>query len=135
MASNGLHTNGYTLVRALLDAQPDLTDADVDGESFLDAILRPHKCYYRAVRDLYASDALRGMAHITGGGVRDNLSRVLPAHLDAQVDLGAIDVLPVFKTLTNAASSTRPTWCARSIWASAWRSSWPTSTEIQLSTT
>ena len=99
VASNGLHTNGYTLVRALLDAQSDLADADVDGESFLDAILRPHKCYYRAMRDLYASDAMRGMAHITGGGVRDNLSRVLPDHLDAQVDLGAIDILPVFKTL------------------------------------
>ncbi len=99
VASNGLHTNGYTLVRALLDAQSDLADADVDGESFLDAILRPHKCYYRAIRDLYASDAMRGMAHITGGGVRDNLSRVLPNHLDAQVDLGAIDILPVFKTL------------------------------------
>ena len=99
LASNGLHTNGYTLVRALLDAQSDLADADVAGESFLDAILRPHKCYYRAIRDLYTSDALRGIAHITGGGVRDNLSRVLPEHLDAQIDLSAIKVLPVFKTL------------------------------------
>ena len=51
VASNGLHTNGYTLGKALLDAQPDLADAPgMDGESFLDAILRPHKCYYRAVR-------------------------------------------------------------------------------------
>ena len=99
LASNGLHTNGYTLVRALLDAQSDLADADVAGESFLDAILRPHKCYYRAIRDLYTSDALRSMAHITGGGIRDNLSRVLPEHFDAQVDLSAIEVLPVFKTL------------------------------------
>ena len=99
LASNGLHTNGYTLVRALLDAQSDLADADIAGESFLDAILRPHKCYYRAVRDLYTSDAMRGMAHITGGGVRDNLSRVLPDHLDAQIDLNSIEVLPVFKML------------------------------------
>ena len=99
VASNGLHTNGYTLVRALLDAQPDLADLDVAGESFLDAILRPHQCYYRAVRDLYASDALRGMAHITGGGVRDNLSRVLPSGLDAQVDLSAFEILPIFRTL------------------------------------
>ena len=99
VASNGLHTNGYTLVRALLDAQPDLADVDVTGESFLDAVLRPHKCYYHAVRDLYTNDALHGMAHITGGGVRDNLSRVLPDHLDAQIDLSAIKLLPVFETL------------------------------------
>lgn len=99
VASNGLHTNGYTLVRALLDAQPDLAAVDVEGESFLDVILRPHQCYYRAVRDLYASDALRGMAHITGGGVRDNLSRVLPADLDAQIDLGAFEIPAVFRTL------------------------------------
>ncbi len=99
VASNGLHTNGYTLVRALLDAQPDLARADVEGESFLDAILRPHRCYYRAVRKLYAGSALRGMAHITGGGVRDNLSRVLPADLDAHVDLGAFEIPPVFHTL------------------------------------
>lgn len=99
VASNGLHTNGYTLVRALLDAQPDLAEVDVEGERFLDVILRPHLCYYRAVRDLYASDALRGMAHITGGGVRDNLSRVLPADLDAQIDLGAFEIPAIFRTL------------------------------------
>ncbi len=99
VASNGLHTNGYTLVRALLDAQPELAHVDVGGESFLDAILRPHLCYYRAVRDLYTGSALRGMAHITGGGVRDNLSRVLPANFDAQVDLSTFEILPVFRTL------------------------------------
>ena len=99
VASNGLHTNGYTLVRALLDAQPDLAEVDVEGERFLDVILRPHLCYYRAVRDLYTSDALRGMAHITGGGVRDNLSRVLPADLDAQIDLGAFEIPAIFRTL------------------------------------
>jgi len=99
VASNGLHTNGYTLVRALLDAQDDLAEVDVDGESFLDAILRPHLCYYRAVRDLYPSGVLHGMAHITGGGVQDNLSRVLPVDLDAQIDLDAIEILPIFRTL------------------------------------
>ena len=99
VASNGLHTNGYTLVRALLDAQPDLAEVDVEGERFLDVILRPHLCYYRAVRDLYTSDSLRGMAHITGGGVRDNLSRVLPVDLDAQIDLGAFEIPAIFRTL------------------------------------
>jgi phosphoribosylformylglycinamidine cyclo-ligase len=99
VASNGLHTNGYTLVRALLDAQPDLAAVDVDGESFLDAILRPHQCYYRAVRDLFPSGILHGMAHITGGGVQGNLNRVLPADLDAQIDLNAIEIPNLFRTL------------------------------------
>jgi phosphoribosylformylglycinamidine cyclo-ligase len=99
VASNGLHTNGYTLVRALLDAQPDLAEIDVDGETFLDAVLHPHLCYYRAVRDLYTADSLHGMAHITGGGVRDNLARVLPADLDAQIDLSAFEIPAIFHTL------------------------------------
>ncbi len=99
VASNGLHTNGYTLVRALLEAQPDLAELDVEGERFLDVILRPHLCYYRAVRDLYTGAFLHGMAHITGGGVRDNLSRVLPADLDAHIDLGAFEIPAVFRAL------------------------------------
>jgi phosphoribosylformylglycinamidine cyclo-ligase len=99
VASNGLHTNGYTLVRALLDAQSDLAETDVDGETFLDAVLRPHLCYYRAVRDLFTADSLHGMAHITGGGVRDNLGRVLPANLDAQVDPSAFETPAIYRTL------------------------------------
>ena len=95
VASNGLHTNGYTLVRALLARDPELAERDVDGEPFVQVALRPHRSYRDlclALRDLPA----RGMAHITGGGVHDNLARILPAGLCADVDLGALRIPQIF---------------------------------------
>ncbi|MCY2929421.1 MAG: phosphoribosylformylglycinamidine cyclo-ligase [Planctomycetota bacterium] len=102
LASNGLHTNGYSLVRALLAQRPEILDARVEGGSFLDAILRPHTCYFRAINGLFASEHLHGLAHITGGGIRDNLRRILPATVDAVLDLGAIRILPVFQVIRQA---------------------------------
>ena len=97
--SNGLHTNGYTLVRALLDAQPDLAELTVDGTSFLEAILKPHQCYYKGLSELFNSEVINGMAHITGGGIHDNVARVLPDRLDAKIDLSKIKISSVFKVL------------------------------------
>ena len=97
IASNGLHTNGYSLVRALMARKPEILERRVDGEPFLDAILRPHTCYYQAVRELFDWPELHGLAHITGGGIQDNLNRILPPNLDAAIDRGLIRILPVFK--------------------------------------
>ena len=102
LASNGLHTNGYSLVRRLIEAQPDIVDRDVAGESFLDAVLTPHRCYYHAVRGLFDNPGLHGMAHITGGGVAENVNRILPDDLAAQVDLSALRFPPVFKVIRDA---------------------------------
>ncbi|RKN84670.1 phosphoribosylformylglycinamidine cyclo-ligase [Paenibacillus ginsengarvi] len=102
VASNGVHTNGYTLVRAIMDQSPGIMERPVVGESFLDAIMKPHLCYYKALRGLFGSRGLHGMAHITGGGIVGNLNRVIPDGLDASVDLSAIRVLPVFKLLREA---------------------------------
>lgn len=102
VASNGVHTNGYTLVRAIMDQSPGIMERPVAGESFLDAIMKPHLCYYKALRGLFGSRGLHGMAHITGGGIEGNLNRVIPDGLDASVDLSAIRVLPVFKLLREA---------------------------------
>ena len=99
VASNGLHTNGYTLVRALLDAKPDLADENVEGDSFIEAVLKPHTCYYHALRDLFSKAQLNGIAHITGGGIRDNLSRILPDSLSAKIDLSTIQIPAIFKVL------------------------------------
>ncbi len=99
LASNGLHTNGYTLIRALLGHKPGLKDRDIQGVSFLDAIMQPHRCYYKPLKGLFRDKGLKGMAHITGGGIRDNLSRILPETLRAAVDLSLIRVLPIFKTV------------------------------------
>ena len=108
VASNGLHTNGYSLVRALIDQQPRMIHEDVAGEPFLEALLRPHLCYYRSVRGLFGkpgtagTSGLHGMAHITGGGIGGNLNRILPPGLDAAVDLGHLRIPPIFKHIRAA---------------------------------
>ncbi len=99
VASNGLHTNGYTLVRALLKRNPKLAKKMVDGKTFLDAVLEPHTAYYPALKDLFSDPGLHGMAHITGSGIEGNLERILPKNLDAVVDLKQLRILPIFKTI------------------------------------
>lgn len=99
LPSNGLHTNGYTLVRAILDRTPNLIDAMVGEESFLDAIMKPHFCYYHPLKELFLLNGLHGMAHITGGGIEGNLNRILPENLNAEIDLSLINVLPLFKMI------------------------------------
>lgn len=99
VASNGLHTNGYSLVRALLARRPDLAGRDVDGEPFLDVILRPHRSYYGPLRDLLALPSLRGMAHITGGGIAGNLRRIVPDGLRAAIALDAIAPPAIFRVI------------------------------------
>lgn len=99
VASNGLHTNGYSLVRALMTQKPEIIKLQVGEESFLEAILRPHKCYYQSFRDLFELPQIHGIAHITGGGIEGNLNRILPEDLDAVIDLGKIEILPIFKVI------------------------------------
>jgi phosphoribosylformylglycinamidine cyclo-ligase len=101
-ASNGLHTNGYSLVRALLAKRPEIAQTRVAGEPFLDALLKPHTCYYPCFRELFEWPELHGIAHITGGGIEGNLNRILPVGLDAAIDLGKIRILPVFKLIKEA---------------------------------
>ncbi len=99
LASNGLHTNGYSLVRALMERKAEILNRQVQGESFLDAILKPHQCYFQALRALFPQPALHGMAHITGGGIAGNLNRVLPPGLNALIELESIEVLPLFSLI------------------------------------
>ncbi|TSC57409.1 MAG: phosphoribosylformylglycinamidine cyclo-ligase [Candidatus Peregrinibacteria bacterium Greene0416_19] len=96
VASNGLHTNGYSLVRALLRQEPALAGETIGGRTFLDAILEPHTCYYQSLKGLFSLRGLHGMAHITGGGMAGNLNRILPKGTAAAIDLGKIRALPVF---------------------------------------
>jgi len=99
VASNGLHTNGYSLVRALMAERPEIAGMQVAEGSFMDAIMRPHKCYYKSVRGLFEMPELHGMAHITGGGIQGNLNRILPPKLDAVIDRSKLEVPPVFKLI------------------------------------
>ena len=98
MASSGPHTNGYSLIRHLLDGRPDAA-ADT---GLIDALLEPHRSYLPAVAGFSEAGVQpKALAHITGGGLLDNLPRVLPAHLGARVDLGAWPVPQLFATLVD----------------------------------
>jgi phosphoribosylformylglycinamidine cyclo-ligase len=79
-----------------------LTNEHGQQETFLDAILKPHTCYYQPFKELFRDNMggeLHGIAHITGGGIAGNLNRILPENLDAQIDAATLRVLPVFKKI------------------------------------
>ena len=97
VASNGLHTNGYSLVRLLMDKQPQIKTDKIGGMTFIEQIMKPHTPYYKAVRDLFGGDSVHGMAHITGGGIEGNLCRVIPKGLSAKIDLSKIKIPDLFK--------------------------------------
>jgi phosphoribosylformylglycinamidine cyclo-ligase len=97
ITSNGLHTNGYSLVRLLMDKMPEVKLDQVDGENFIRQIMKPHTPYYCALKDLLGRDILHGMAHITGGGIEGNLSRIIGEGISAEIDLSLIDIIPIFK--------------------------------------
>jgi phosphoribosylformylglycinamidine cyclo-ligase len=99
LASNGLHTNGYSLVRKLIANKPSILKVKVGGKEFIDAVLLPHTAYYPYLKDILNSPKVRGLAHITGDGILGNLERILPVGLSALVYLDKIEVPPVFKVI------------------------------------
>ena len=110
LPSNGLHTNGYTLARAIAariagaqgrDVREALTTPhpELGGQSLGDALLAPHTSYLIPFRALRASTHVRSIAHLTGGGWEGNLPRALPAGLGAVIDRSAWEVPPIFRVL------------------------------------
>ena len=101
LPSNGLHTNGYSLARRVLFDRMKLSlDAHLDGASgsLGDELLRVHR-NYQPVLSSIRDGVLKGAAHITGGGLLDNLPRVLPANCDAVIDGTTWKVPPIFSTI------------------------------------
>jgi phosphoribosylformylglycinamidine cyclo-ligase len=99
LESSGPHTNGYTLIRRLLTDNPTLARADVGGVSFFDRVMESHRCYYQGLKDLFPAGMLRGLAHITGGGIKENLNRILPPGADAIIDLSSYRVSALFRLI------------------------------------
>jgi phosphoribosylformylglycinamidine cyclo-ligase len=102
LASSGLHTNGYSLARRIaFDVAGLGADSIVPelGASIGDVLLAPHRSYLPTVGPLLGSRTIKGMAHITGGGITDNLPRILPEGTEAAVDRSAWTVPPVFDWL------------------------------------
>ena len=101
LPSSGLHTNGYSLARRVFEpigynAQP----ADLGGQSIGEALLATHRSYLREVTTLWESGVpVRALAHITGGGLYDNLPRVLPSGLGAAIQRESWDIPPIFELL------------------------------------
>lgn len=100
LPSTGLHTNGYSLARRIAaqdgyDARPAL----LGGQSLGEALLAIHRCYLPEVAALRGAVELKALAHITGGGIYDNLPRVLPAGLGARVERGSWAIPPIFRYL------------------------------------
>lgn len=90
LPSTGLHTNGYSLARRIAAADGyDARPAILGGQSVGEALLAIHRCYLPEVETLRAAVELKALAHITGGGVFDNLPRVLPAGLGAEIGRGS----------------------------------------------
>ncbi len=105
LPSSGLHTNGYSLARRIafdaLHLGVDDYVAEI-GTTVADALLAPHRSYLADIRPLLGTDSIRAMAHITGGGITENLPRVLPAGVAARIDPNAWETPPVFQWLARA---------------------------------
>jgi phosphoribosylformylglycinamidine cyclo-ligase len=102
IASLGLHTNGYSLARRVFFDRLGLQVRDWVSEldaTVADLLLAPHRSYLELLAPLLDRDLIRGMAHITGGGITENLPRILPQGTGATVRLGSWPVLPLFRFL------------------------------------
>ncbi|MBW3660243.1 MAG: phosphoribosylformylglycinamidine cyclo-ligase [Gemmatimonadetes bacterium] len=102
LASSGLHTNGYTLARKTVQAAGVRLDEETPwgGETWSEALLAIHRSYLPAVAPLLDDEALRGAAHVTGGGFEGNLPRALPDGVGALLDRGAWDEPPLFRWIS-----------------------------------
>jgi phosphoribosylformylglycinamidine cyclo-ligase len=99
LASSGAHSNGYSLVRKIIDvAQPDLM-ADFHGRPLADVLMTPTRIYVKPLLALMAAMDVKGMVHITGGGLVENIPRVLQPHLTAELQREAWPMPPLFSWL------------------------------------
>ncbi len=97
--SNGIHSNGYSLIRELLKRKK----INIKKNKFLKTeLIKPTKIYVKEVLSLIDKNLLNGCANITGGGLKDNIKRIIPNNLCAEIDLSKINTLKVFKWLKNS---------------------------------
>ncbi|MGI6591002.1 MAG: phosphoribosylformylglycinamidine cyclo-ligase [Eggerthellaceae bacterium] len=110
LASSGIHSNGYSLVRKVCvegktHYELRLPQKELNGESLQDALMRPTRIYVKPVRAALNEipGGIHALAHITGGGITENLNRALPKNLDAQVELGSWTMPPIIPYVCRAA--------------------------------
>jgi phosphoribosylformylglycinamidine cyclo-ligase len=100
LGSNGLHTNGYSLARKLFFEKGGYeVDSKIDelgGETVGEALLKPHKSYLPLLDNLLDSGAIKGLVHVTGGGLLENIPRILPENVSVEINRGTWTELPIF---------------------------------------
>jgi phosphoribosylformylglycinamidine cyclo-ligase len=104
LRSNGLHTNGYSLARRVIFQRRGFKVDDHVKElktTVGKELLRPHKCYAPLILRLLKKNRIKGMAHITGGGIQGNLKRILPTNCDAEISVDSWRIPPVFDFIRN----------------------------------
>lgn len=103
LPSSGIHSNGFSLVRKIFFEMNDFSYADqlpeLGEQSLGEALLTPTRLYVQAVLPLVKESLINGVAHITGGGFVENIPRMLPEHLAADIQLGSWPILPIFETM------------------------------------
>ncbi len=100
LASSGIHSNGYSLVRRVFaDFDGDAVLPELEGRALKDVLLEPTRIYVKALLPLIKENLVNGIAHITGGGFVENVPRMFADHLAAEIEEDKIPVLPIFKAL------------------------------------
>ncbi|MCL2675865.1 MAG: phosphoribosylformylglycinamidine cyclo-ligase [Firmicutes bacterium] len=101
LASSGVHSNGFSLVRRLFgECKKEIDEFDNElGRTYADEFLTPTRIYVKTVLELIGKFEIKGIAHITGGGFIENIPRILPKGLGVRIDLGSYPLPPVFKLL------------------------------------
>ncbi|HEY5568353.1 MAG TPA: phosphoribosylformylglycinamidine cyclo-ligase [Gammaproteobacteria bacterium] len=102
LASSGPHSNGFSLIRRVLEQRPGSTELRIDGKRLIDWLLEPTRIYSRSVLAVHAETRLKGLAHITGGGLIENIPRVLPAGLGVRLARRSWPRPAVFEWLAEA---------------------------------
>ncbi len=101
LSSSGIHSNGYSLVRKLffevLNLKVDDVVEELGGKKVYEVLLEPTRIYVKSILSLIDQVRVKGMAHITGGGIPGNLVRVLPEGVKAVIEKGSWEILPIFK--------------------------------------
>jgi phosphoribosylformylglycinamidine cyclo-ligase len=99
LASSGAHSNGYSLIRKLIEKSGIDMASDFHGRPFKDVVMAPTKLYVKSILALLETMPVKGMAHITGGGITENIPRVLPKNLTAEIHKSSWTLPPLFQWL------------------------------------
>lgn len=99
LASSGAHSNGYSLIRKLIEKSGIDFESDFHGRKFKDVVMEPTRIYVKSLLKLIEALPVKGMAHITGGGITENIPRVLPAGLTAEIHASSWPLPPLFQWL------------------------------------